>query len=485
MKGLTKKRDGGSGRTARRWMSRRLAWHRGNRAPTLVLLVLTSLILIGVGHTQGMPEGTMTWGLHFSIAPSFFDPAETTGLATPFLFLYALHDALLKPMPEGLLTPCLAESWTQSPDGLVYEFKLRQGVTFHNGDPLTAADVVFSFQRYKGAGKTVYQEKVAAVEALNAHRVRFQLREPWPDFLLFLGTPATGAGLIVPQKYLEQVGDDGFKRHPIGAGPYKFVSHTPGVDLVLEAHEAYWRKTPQVKRLEFPGKWDPKSPWHDRRVRLAANYAIDRQAIIEAETLGYAQLTGSIVPRKLPYALALEPYPYDPAKAKQLLQEAGYPNGFDAGDITPFPPASPQAEAVANDLGAVGIKLRLRTMERPTMIAAWHAKTLQGVILALNGALSSAGARLENYVASWGEFAYGGYPDLDELFQKQGRELNPSRREELLHELQRLVHERVMFVPIYESAGLTGVGPRVAESALGLISPYQWSGPYEEVRLKP
>ena len=221
------------------------------------------------------------------------------------------------------------------------------------------------------------------------------------------------------------------------------------------------------------------------RTLLAANYAIDRQAIIEAETLGFGELTGSIVPRKLPYALALEAWPYDPVKAKELLREAGYPNGFDAGDITPFPPATPQAEAVANDLGAVRIKLRLRTMERPTMIAAWHAKTLQGVILALSEALSSGGARLENYVASWGEFAYGGYPDLDELFHKQARAINPSRREELLHELQRLVHERVMFVPVYESAGLTGVGPRVAEPALGLISPYQWSGPYEEVRLKP
>jgi peptide/nickel transport system substrate-binding protein len=127
---------------------------------------------------------------------------------------YRMYEPL-KPMPAGLLTPCLAESWTESPDGLIYDFKLRQGVTFHNGDPITAADVVFSFQRYKGAGKTVYQEKVAAIEALDAHRVRFQRREPWPDFLLFLGTPATGAGLIVPQKYLEQVGDDGFKRHPM------------------------------------------------------------------------------------------------------------------------------------------------------------------------------------------------------------------------------------------------------------------------------
>jgi peptide/nickel transport system substrate-binding protein len=501
-------------------------------------LALLLTALAGFGQAQVKPEGTMTWGLHFTIAPTFFDPGETTGLATPFMFLYALHDALIKPMPEGLLTPSLAESWTESPDGLVYDFKLREGVTFHNGDPLTAADVVFSFKRYRGAGKTVYQEKVAAVEATDPYRVRFRLREPWPDFLIFLGTPATGAGLVVPQQYLERVGDDGFKQRPVGAGPYKFVSHTPGVDLVLEANEAYWRKTPQVKRLvfkgipepttrlaalktgeidigyamngeigralqadpqltvrvvtipttywlEFSGKWDPKSPWHDPRVRLAAYHAIDRQAIMESETLGFGKLTGSIVPRNLPFALTLEPLPHDPAKARLLLKEAGYPNGFDAGDITPFPPATPQAEAVANDLAAVGIKLRVRTMERPAMIAAWRGKTLQGVILAISGALSSAAARMENYVVSWGDFVYGGSPDLDELFHQQARELDRQRREVLLHQLQRLVQERVMFVPIYESAGITGIGPRVAEPALGLITPYQWSGPYEEVRLKP
>ena len=91
----------------------------------------------GTALFQGKPEGTLCWGLLFSIAPTFFDPSETTGLATPFLFLYALHDALIKPMPQGLLTPCLAESWTESPDGLVHDFKLRQGVTFHNGPDRT------------------------------------------------------------------------------------------------------------------------------------------------------------------------------------------------------------------------------------------------------------------------------------------------------------------------------------------------------------
>jgi peptide/nickel transport system substrate-binding protein len=489
-------------------------------------------------RAQGKPQGTMTWGLHFTLAPTYFDPAEVTGIATPFKFLYALHDALIKPMPQGLLTPSLAESWTESADGLVYEFTLRNNVTFHNGEPLTAADVVFSFQRYKGAGAKTYKEKVEAVEAIDPLHVRFRLREAWPDFLLFLGTPATGAGWVVPKKYLEQVGDDGFKKHPIGAGPYKFVSHTPGVELVVEAYEGYWRKVPQVKRLvfksvpeattrlamlkkgeadivytlpgelaeevrrdaqlalqvnypptpfwlDFPGKWNPKSPWHDRRVRLAANYAIDRQAINDAETLGYSKLTGSIIPHRLPFALPLEPYPYDPAKAKQLLTEAGYASGFDAGEITPVPPWTAMAEAVASYLGAVGIKTRVRMMERPAMFAAWRAKTLQGIILAASGAIGSAATRLENYVVSWGEFAYGGAPDLDERYQQQARERDPKRREEMLYELQRLVHERVLFVPIYEIAGLNGIGPRVAESGLGLIPTYNWSGPYEEVRLKP
>jgi peptide/nickel transport system substrate-binding protein len=206
------------------------------RASGVALLVLLSLTLSA--GAQGRPEGTLTWAVHFSPAPSYFDPAETLGIITPFKFLYAVHDALLKPMPQGLLTPSLAESWTESPDGLVYEFTLRQGATFHNGEPVTAEDVVFSFQRYKGAGAKAYKEKVEAVEGLDAQRVRFRLRELWPDFLIYLGTPATGAGWVVPKKYVEQVGDEGFKQHPIGAGPYRFVSHTPGIDLVVEANEA-------------------------------------------------------------------------------------------------------------------------------------------------------------------------------------------------------------------------------------------------------
>jgi peptide/nickel transport system substrate-binding protein len=155
----------------------------------------------------------------------------------------------VRPLPGQKLGNSLAESWTESPDGLVYEFKLRRGVKFHNGDPVTAEDAKFSFDRYKGAGATELQARVRQVEAVDPLTLRISLKEPWPDFMTFYGTTATAAGLVVPKKYLQQVGDDGFRKHPIGAGPYKFVSNSPGVEIVLEAYTGYWRRVPNVKRL--------------------------------------------------------------------------------------------------------------------------------------------------------------------------------------------------------------------------------------------
>ena len=151
-------------------------------------------------------------------------------------------------MPGKPQAPCLAESWSASEDELTYEFVLRQGVKFHNGEPVTAEDVKFSFERYHGASHDLMKEQVAAVETPDPRHVQFKLKKPWPDFLTFYSS-ATGAGWIVPKKYVEKVGDEGFKKAPIGAGPYKFVSFNPGVELVLEAFDGYWRKTPSVKRL--------------------------------------------------------------------------------------------------------------------------------------------------------------------------------------------------------------------------------------------
>ena len=142
------------------------------------------------------------------------------------------------------MSPCLATRWSESADGLTYDFELRQGVKFHNGDPFTAEDVQFSFERYKGAGATELKKKVKAIEIVTSASHPVWLHEPWPDFLTFYATPATGAGWIVPKNYTEKIGNDDFKNQPVGLGPYRFVSYQPGIELVLEAYTDYWRKPP-------------------------------------------------------------------------------------------------------------------------------------------------------------------------------------------------------------------------------------------------
>ncbi|HEY3099255.1 MAG TPA: ABC transporter substrate-binding protein, partial [Methylomirabilota bacterium] len=215
---------------------------------SLVAAVLGVLVVAPAG-AQSPPAGEAVMAWHVTIAPSWFDPSTAPPQITPFGILYAIHDALVKPLPNQKMGASLAESWTESPDGLLYEFKLRRGLKFHNGDPVTTEDVKFSFERYKGAGAKVLQSHVQQVEIVSPLVVRFQLKEAWPDFMTFYGTTASAAGIVVPKKYMTQVGDDGFKKHPIGAGPYKFVSHKPGVEVVLEANPGYWRRVPSVKRL--------------------------------------------------------------------------------------------------------------------------------------------------------------------------------------------------------------------------------------------
>jgi peptide/nickel transport system substrate-binding protein len=504
---------------------------------TILVSVLAMLVLVGAAAAQEAPAGQITIAFDASLAPTFLDPAETPGIGTPFVFLYAMHDAMVKPLPGHDMAPCVAESWRESPDGLVYEFKLRDGLRFHNGDPLTADDVKFSFERYRGAATRLLHERVKAVEIVDRQHVRFVLHAPWPDFMTFYATPATGAAWIVPRKYIEKVGEEGFKRHPIGLGPYRFVRQTPGVELVLEANEQYWRKKPTIKTVvikgvpdrttrlamlktgeadigylmvgleaetirsdpklrlartippatwyvEFPEQWNAKSPWHDRRVRLAANLAIDKQGLNEAERLGYSRLTGSIIPSTMDYALRLDPQPYDPAQARRLLAEAGYPNGFDAGDLTPLPPFTTMGEGVANYLAAAGIRTRLRIMERATFMEAWRSKKLGGVVVTVSAAPGNAAVRLETFVISTAPYAAGGYPDIDELFRQQSQERDRKKREALLHQIQRLMQERVMYAPIFEPATLHGVGPRVEQAAIGLSPQLFFAAPYEEMRLK-
>jgi len=367
--------------------------------------------------------------------------------------------------------------------------------------------------------------------------VRFHLKAPWPDFMGFYGSPATGAGWIVPKKYVEKVGDDGFKKAPVGAGPFKLASMTPGVEIVLEAHEKYWRKTPKVKRivmksvpegstrlamlkrgeahiayktdgplgeevkkdpnldlvfsggiatwwLQFGDMNDPKSPWHNPKVRLAASYALDRKALSEAETLGASPPTGSIIPREFQWALPVEPHPYDPKKAKQLMTEAGFPDGFDAGTITPIPPYYSFAEAVAGYLGVIGIKARVQKMERAVMFDKRRKKELGDICLCANGGFGNAVTRIDADIVSTGVHSVLKDAEIDRLYDEQSRESDPKKREALLKRIQQRVVDQAYFVPIYQLQWPNGVSKAMKVSGMGLIPTFYYTGPFEEIELR-
>jgi peptide/nickel transport system substrate-binding protein len=484
-------------------------------------------------------DGQLIWAVHVSLAPTWFDPGEVTGIITPFMVLYALHDAMVKPMPGQALAPSLAETVAASEDGLTYDFTLRNGATFHNGEPVTAEDVKFTFERYRGAAHDLMSARVAAVETPDARHVRFRLKQPWPDFLTFYAT-ASGAGWIVPKAYVEKVGPDGFKKAPVGAGPYKFVSFNPGLELVLEAHEKYWRKPPAVKRLVFkviqeettrlaalkrgeadiaysirgelaeelkatPGlklqpalvqgvfdiyfadQWNPKSPWHDARVRRAASLAIDRKGINEALTLGYSLVSGNpLVPEN--YEFFWQPPPeaaeYNPEKAKQLLAEAEFKSGFDAGDYVCDSSYANIGEAVLDNLQAVGIRAKLRPIERAGFIKGDAEKTFKNIVQRGPGAFGNAATRLEAFAVKGGTFSYGSYPDIDELYQQQAVELDRNKREAMLHKMQQMIYERTMYAPIWQLAFINGTGARVGESGFGRIAGFPYTAPYEDLTIK-
>jgi peptide/nickel transport system substrate-binding protein len=502
-----------------------------------VLGLSAAALVSGVPVAAGAaPQGQIAIAAHVSLAPTWFDPAETAGIITPFMMLYAMHDAMMKAMPGNPAAPCLAERWTVAPDGLSYAFALRKGVLFHNGEALTAEDVKFSLERYRGASAKTLKERVAGIDIQDAHRLTIRLSEPWPDFLTFYAS-ATGAGWIVPRKYVQQVGEDGYKKAPVGAGPYRFVSFNPGVELVCDAFEGYWRKPPAIKRLVFrvvpdeatrlaalqrgevdiaysirgeladeltrtPGlavkaavgsatfwlyfadQWDSQSPWHDQRVRLAVNLALDHQTINQALTLGQSHLTNSVFPENFDFYWPPPAPVHDPARARKLLAEAGHPSGFDAGDYYCDASYANIGEVVLNNLREVGIRVRLRPLERAAFFKAYADRKLKNVVQGASGAFGNCATRAESFVVKGGTYVYGSYPDIDALFAEQAAQTDRARREAILHRLQQLVHDKAIFAPIWQQAFISGVGPRVGESGFGLIAGFPYTAPYEDLSLK-
>ena len=503
------------------------------------LAVIGVFIIAGIFHTgtgpvqAAPPAGVLKYAIHWGLSADWLDPATCANPISAHLPLYLLHDSLVKAMPEGNFTPSLAESYTVSPDAKVYEFKLRKGVKFHNGDTMTAEDVVFSFMRYKGAQAKNIHDKTAKVEAVNPLLVRFHFKESFPDFLEYLVPGVTTIGWVVPKKHVEKVGDVAFKKHPIGAGPYKFVEFVAGQRLVAEAFEQYWRKVPHIKRLEFhiisesatrlamvkrgemdiatlmqgvfyedakkdpklrllsplspsrwlvyiTSQWDPKSPWSDPRVRKAASLAIDRKTLADIHMPGCDGI-GDLALEGDPTALHFSPDPYDPAQAKKLLTEAGYPNGFQGGKFYPYEGGYwPYGEQVVNYWKAVGINVDTTLLDRPAWVAMRDGGKMKGGLFIDLAVAPTIGGRL-SYL--FGSTSYGNYPDIQALWDRFQKESSLKSRKELISDVQKKVQEKTMFIPLTSTNSPAAFGPKVKGNPYK-IQPLVWfTAPFEDMEL--
>jgi peptide/nickel transport system substrate-binding protein len=500
----------------------------------------TSQPLAAPASGRPEPKGQFNYVWHTTISPAWFDPQENPPQITPYNFAYALHDALVKHLPEQPFAPSLAESYEVAPDFKSATFKLRQGIKFHNGDAVTPEDVQFTFEQYRGANAKILHDKTERIDIVDNRTIRFQFKAPFLDFLTLYGCAASGAGWIVPKAYYQKVGPNGFKQQPIGAGPYRFVRQQAGTQVEFEAFTEYWRKTPNVKTLVMrgvaedatrvallqtgdadvanlvPGQlleavrrdprlrlapvkagpiWlelgapdKPDSPLKDMRVRQAISLAIDRKAFNDAEMGGMAPAEGNWIPEDWPGAISRPAPAFDLARAKQLMSEAGVAEGFDVDKITPLPPYSSFAERIASQLRAINIRTQVNNMERGAFYEqlAPGPNRLKGFVIQLSGAPGDAAARVRENATCDGTFSGTCIPDVNDRMQRYDASTDPQERKVLLEEAQSYLLDNYIMVPILRQALIHGLGPRLANSVEeieGSIPQYVYTGPWEDVRL--
>jgi peptide/nickel transport system substrate-binding protein len=415
-------------------------------------------------------------------------------------------------MPDGDLKPGVASSWKMSPDGKEIDFTLRKGVKFHSGDPLTTKDILFSMDRGRAKNPTTKTrlDSIERVEVIDDYHYKLHFKSPDATFIPAKGFP------VVSKSYYDRVGEDKFSKEPAGTGPYKVVRYVPGEYVDLERFEDYWGQKPPIKEARFlfiaeemtrvaklkagevdfiqgcpypavkdiertPGlktirfatnhttpsiifaNRNPNTPWHDRRVRLAMAYAIDCDAIIKNVLQGIPNRYAFLAPYELGYDPTLKPYPYDPKKARELLAEAGYPNGFEFKlywIITGYGPMMREvAEAIASYLEAVGIKAKLVAQE----YSAWYAtfrssKNPQAEYVGFF-IHNRAGSVEPTYPISLGYSSDGSFsvysnPELDKLIYEARATVNDTKRAELVKKIVRIIIEEVVTIPIFNTVAV-------------------------------
>ena len=485
------------------------------------------------------PSGTLDYAWHTAFSPRWFDPAVNTSSVSQFATQYILHDALVKSMPDRPFFPSLAQEYTVAEDFTAVNFKLREGLTFHDGSPLTTEDVKFSFENYSGTAADVLQGLTKEIEIISDTELTFHFTEPFLDFMLLYGSTATGAGWIVPSDYYTEVGAEGFLEAPVGAGPFRFVENQDNVKIVYEAFEDYWRKNPGVQTLnfnaitdpatrfaglstgeldlanvmtsdllqtviddpnvelvpttaipfwiEFIGYTDPDSPFNDRRVREAVTLALDRDAINQGETGGGGESVGQWIPRQQDGALEVEPIAQDLDRARELMAEAGYADGFEVAALTPLPNYFSLGERVIQMLGEIGIRTELVQMDRGEFLAQVNSGSdanFEGIIVNISGAGGDAAVRVRNFATCDGAASRVCDPNIDEPFAEYEASTDPAEREALLNQIQQYIVDEHIFPYVYTLGLNMAQGPDVEQPGSEVwaqIPQYVYPGPWEDI----
>ena len=448
--------------------------------------------------------GEITVGIAQDLDDSL-DPHQTVAAGTREV-LFNIFEGLVKPNSDGEMIPAVAEKYTLSEDGTTYTFTLREGVKFHNGQTVTAEDVVYSINRCAAVPEGQEKPLVAAfsavksVEALDEKTVAVTIAQRDLEFISYM------TAAIIPADYENQ------DTAPVGTGPFKFVSRTPQQDFVMERFEDYWGAPAWLDKVTYKicenadalvmnlngGSIDlcahltsaqasqlnqsfqvlegtmnlvqaiylnnQAKPFDNQLVRQALCYAIDRQGIMDMVADGHGTAVGSsIYPAFTKYFLPelVDKYPHDVAKAKELLAQAGYPDGFDMTISVPnnYQPHMDTAEVVAEQLREAGINVTIQPVEWSTWLdTIYNGRQFQATVVGEDAANMTARAMLERFTSDYGKnFINYNNPAYDALFQQAINAQDEATQTDLYKQMETMLADTAANVYIQDLCDLVAM----------------------------